>query len=89
MDSRFRGNDKSGFCEFRLSRLLFRREIADELRQDAAQVVAVGDHVEHSVVKQIFRGLESLGQFFTDCLFNHAASGEGQCSARLGNMNIA
>src|SRR5262245_44842739 len=57
--------------------------------QEVAQLAAVHDGVEHAVVEQEFRALESLGQFLADRLLDYARAGEADQRAGLGDVEIA
>ncbi len=50
---------------------------------------ATRDHVDHAVIHQIFRALESFRQLFADGLFDDARPGETDLRARLGDMDVA
>ena len=41
------------------------------------------------MLQQVFRTLEAFGQFFTDCLLDHAGTGKTDQRVRLRDVNIA
>ncbi len=47
------------------------------------------DHIQHSVLMQVFRGLESFGEFLLDCLLDHPWSGKPDQGLRFRNMDVS
>ena len=47
------------------------------------------DHVDHAVLEQVFRPLESLGQLLPDGLLDHPRAGEADNRPRLGDGDVA
>ncbi|KIU01074.1 hypothetical protein QU39_00395, partial [Staphylococcus aureus] len=78
-----------GERETRSRRLLPLAQQPDQLAERLAQLLAMGDHVDQAVLAIIFRGLEIVGQLLADRVLEHAAAGEGEHCARLGNLDVA
>ena len=61
----------------------------DEPRQRRAHVVSVHDHINHAVLAEIFRALETVRQFLANRLFDHALPGKADQRAGFSNVNVA
>ena len=47
------------------------------------------DEIDEAVVLQVFGGLESIGQFFAQGLFNHPAAGKADQGLGFGQDEVA
>src|SRR5690606_40777026 len=54
-----------------------------------AQLAAVADLVDGTVLEQELAALEALGQGFTDGLLDHPRAGEADQRLRLGDVDVA
>ena len=66
-----------------------RKQQVDQPRQGRAQIGAFHHHVQHAVLKQIFRALEAFRQFFAHGLGDDPRAGKADLRARLGDLDIA
>ena len=63
-------------------------EHAHDIREDVANLVAMDDHVDHAMRKEIFGALEALGQLFANGLLDDARPGETDEGVGLGDMDV-
>ena len=66
-----------------------RHQQLEDADQQVAQLVAMGDDVDHAVLAQIFRALEAGRQLLADRLLDDARAGKADHRPRLGDGDVA
>ena len=61
----------------------------DEHIQMFAEILALNDRIEKSMLQQKFRALESRWKILTDCLLDHPGTGKTNQRIGLGQYNVS